>query len=521
MPLKNTFGQDISKAGGSIVPQAPSISTINSTTLAPQAPIQLPTYPTLANGQATNASIPNPSGIVSTATGQPQSPQDIINANSPQTSTQATQDNLLAGITEKLKSFSSLDTRQIQNEQAAGVPGLQKTVNDLTAQLQGLNDQATKLQLDAAPGGTIENQQQLAATGRGITAGGLAPKTAAAMRQNQIQQNTIASQALTVKAAYYAANNNLVMAKDAADKAAQIAFDADQQDLNYRRSLLDAIQPQLQREEKKQSLLIQAQLDERTRILENQQDDYKTGQALAIAALKLNPNDPTAQYNAQQAMKLDPHDPQYLQKVTALVGQYQKDPLATQQAMLDMQIQRANLSRIYADIKLTDAQRAKVISDATPMPQTDVKQQLQNNEALTLAKQLRADDAPGKKSAVGASLAKLVPFGQALGFQGNRTAFDSKVQSLKSMLTLDNLKLLKGAMSDKDLIFLNSIGTSLDTNMSETQFNTELDRVINKLSDAGATANDLPQKVQSQGYDYNKMRADGYSDADIRKALNL
>jgi hypothetical protein len=103
------------------------------------------------------------------------------------------------------------------------------------------------------------------------------------------------------------------------------------------------------------------------------------------------------------------------------------------------------------------------------------------NEALTLAQTLRSDNATGKHGAVGASFQKLMPFGQSLGLQPDRTAFEAKVNTLKSNLTLDNLKLLKGAMSDKDLLFLNSVGSSLDTNMSEKEFNSELDRVITKL----------------------------------------
>jgi hypothetical protein len=44
-------------------------------------------------------------------------------------------------------------------------------------------------------------------------------------------------------------------------------------------------------------------------------------------------------------------------------------------------------------------------------------------------------------------------------------------------------------MSDKDLVFLNSVGSSLDANMSKKQFNTELDKIITKLGSAnGAPA---------------------------------
>ncbi|TCU78871.1 hypothetical protein EDE08_101653 [Bradyrhizobium sp. R2.2-H] len=137
-----------------------------------------------------------------------------------------------------------------------------------------------------------------------------------------------------------------------------------------------------------------------------------------------------------------------------------------------------------------DMSKLKTIYAGSSIATTQAASQAaqQKNEALELAKELRSDTAVGKGSAVGASAAKLVPFGQALGWQGDRTAFEAKVASLKSNLTLDNLKLLKGAMSDKDLMFLNSIGSSLDTSMSEKAFNSELDRVIQKLESTGASA---------------------------------
>jgi hypothetical protein len=151
------------------------------------------------------------------------------------------------------------------------------------------------------------------------------------------------------------------------------------------------------------------------------------------------------------------------------------------------------------------------------------------NETLALVEQLRSDSATGKGSAIGPSLAKLVPFGQALGLQGNRTAFEAKVNTLKANLTLDNLKLLKGAMSDKDLLFLNSIGSSLDTNMTEKAFNDELDRIKGKLQGATPSASSpaqsgsgsLAEQVSAKGYDYAQMKADGHSDAEIKASLGL
>jgi hypothetical protein len=138
----------------------------------------------------------------------------------------------------------------------------------------------------------------------------------------------------------------------------------------------------------------------------------------------------------------------------------------------------STMERLQQQSLLLDIQKKQ--ADLSDSGETTQKAQ-QKAEALTLAEELRKDDAVGKKSAIGASAAKLVPWGRSLGLQGDRAAFEAKVDTLKANLTLDNLKLLKGAMSDKDLAFLQAVGSSLNTDMSESAFNTELDKIITKL----------------------------------------
>lgn len=65
----------------------------------------------------------------------------------------------------------------------------------------------------------------------------------------------------------------------------------------------------------------------------------------------------------------------------------------------------------------------------------------------------------------------------------------SLYDTLKSNLTLENLSLLKGAMSDKDLLFLQSAGTSLNSNMDDPTFEAELNRIIERFEPTvGASA---------------------------------
>lgn len=307
----------------------------------PNQNVQFPTNPpntgtSASNALSFNSTIP--------------SPASIINEETTQTPAGSTNTSLLGKLAGLIGGQSSLATQQGQQEKAAGIPGLTKTVNDLTSQILALNDQSTALSAAAMPGGTIQNTEQNNAQGRGITAGGLAPQTSADLRNNQIQQSIIAQQSLVAKSAYYAANNNLTLAKDAADKAAQIAFDADTQKINYTKALIDANKPQMTKEEKAQADLVTAQLADRTRQLDEQKTDYTTGIGLINNAMKFNGQDPQAQLAIQAAQKVDPKDPQYLQKVGALLTQYQQDPVATQKALADLANTKANTANTYSQI---------------------------------------------------------------------------------------------------------------------------------------------------------------------------
>lgn len=95
---------------------------------------------------------------------------------------------------------------------------------------------------------------------------------------------------------------------------------------------------------------------------------------------------------------------------------------------------------------------------------------------LKAVKDLR--DHPGKGMAVGkSSVFNFIPGTQ-------QASFVDRLNSVKSLLALPNLGMLKGAMSDNDLKFIQSAGTSLSTSNTQEDFNAELNKIISKLEKA-------------------------------------
>jgi hypothetical protein len=384
-------------------------------------------------------------------------------------------------------------------EKALGVEALKKTQTDLSSRLKALQNEALAIPL----------QMQQDAQGRGVTAGGIAPHQTAALRNNAIQ-------ALSVNSLLEASRGNLTTALDMVDRAVAQRFEPIQEQIAAKTRNLELIlsspqysldqknraQKQLEKERQKQAQLDQAR-EAQTRIYDLGVKAASLGADPAVVDAIQSARSPEEALSiAAQFGVLTPADKANLQTVRLDNGET---------VIIDMNTGKT--VRSLGGIKPTTPTPSDTPALGTLSPQDRI------NNTLSLAQQLRDDAAVGKKSAVGASLAKFVPFGQALGLQGNRTAFETQLSQLRASLTLDNLKLLKGAMSDKDLKFLQDIGSALDVNMTEAAFNAELDKVIERLKQSGAHAS-LADRARAAGYDYDRMRKDGYSDEQIEAALS-
>lgn len=89
----------------------------------------------------------------------------------------------------------------------------------------------------------------------------------------------------------------------------------------------------------------------------------------------------------------------------------------------------------------------------------------------------------GKGTAVGASIGKLIPGAKRGGLQPRRVGFETKVEQLSGLLTLDKLGLLKGPLSDADREFLQTVSSGLKLNMSEAQFDERMKSLKLKMTD--------------------------------------
>lgn len=332
-----------------------------------------------------------------------------------------------------------------------------KDVNPIENELNDINQQIREEQV-----GLQRKVEELEKNSRGMTTFGLQDEIDRAKTSSLRRQADLSLVQLGVQGRY-----DTALAQ--ANRAVDVMLEREQKAIDVLRLDYEDNKDLFTQAEQRQFETMQG---DRERELTMKADEMKSVKELALNAQRNGA--PTTL--VQQALATDT-----TAEALALIGGYVD--------RMDRQIQQAQLTKLNQDIKTT----ANDLANTTGITPEQAERKI---EVVSLANELAKSDAIGKKSAVGASLAKFLPFGQALGLQGNRTAFESKVNTLKSNLTLDNLKLLKGAMSDKDLLFLNSIGSSLDVNMSEAQFDKELGRVITKLDPDKTITNALSGSTQ-------------------------
>lgn len=220
-------------------------------------------------------------------------------------------------------------TATAEAEKAAGLP-------ELNTQLTGINNQIQELQKQAAAA-TLTSENRLA------------PMTAIRGEQAQIERAR-SVKALGLSAIAQTLQGNIFLAQERVNKAVELQFAPQEAEIKYLQQALELNKDTLTREDKKKADQLQIQLAERTRILSNAKEDSKTGQALALAALKNFPNDKTAQYNAQLAIQEAQKTQPDLNKIMQLVGQYQTDPVATAKSLAELDKTRLEITKLNNEI---------------------------------------------------------------------------------------------------------------------------------------------------------------------------
>lgn len=450
--------------------QLPSSSTITSDVIAPTPTINYATpnpVPT-PNVTGLNADVSVPLSLTEPET----KAQDLTTR--------------IQTLNEQLLGESSLRTKK---EEEAGVPGLLKGQQDLSAQLKALQNEALAIPL----------QLHQEATGRGITAAGLQPIQTARLRTNAIA-------ALGVSSLLEASRGNITLAQDLVDRAVAVKYDPIREEIAAKTKNLDLIlkSPEFTVAEKNRA---QAQLDaqrKREKEIAKQEADQKEVWGIANTAAKYGA-DPNTLRQIQGAK--NPIE------ALALASKYLQDPKAKyelESLRLENILKQAQIAKVQKETGEIGKPSKKELEDARV-----AKKQAKVQIPIIEAQIKTVDDLYSHKaldSSVGPSAFTRLAFTDE--FTGASQDFAGKVHKLIGDLTLDNLIKAKergatfGALSEGELRILANAATTLSDwevkdadgkptgkfNVSEEAFRAELDRI------KSFAQLDLQRKLEAQGF---------------------
>lgn len=360
-PIKDPAGNIIGYASGATPADVSAISnTITSSHLTPSSqtpyttPTPSPTYPV----GSLDTTVPTPPAAPTAAEGE---------ANSLTASLKALNDSLIGK-----------SAYQASQEAAAGIPDITKTITDLSSQLKGLQNEATAIPL----------QLQNEATGRGITAAGLAPISSAQLRDN-------ATKALTVSTLLEAAKGNLSTAQANADRAVAQKYGPIQEQIDAAKANLALVlnSPEYTLEEKNRA---QQQLDlqnARQAKLDHAKANTTAINTVAITAAQNSATfKPTTQY---------PTVSMALNAITqaaspALATQIATDTGLVAPKKLDTQVVEVNGRKL-----LVDSNTGKTIKDLGAAPKSSTSTGTEAERAAASVARYSSAFVPGARTADG------------------------------------------------------------------------------------------------------------------------
>ena len=164
----------------------------------------------------------------------------------------------------------------------------------------------------------------------------------------------------------------------------------------------------------------------------------------------------------------------------------------------DRELQKLLLQQKVISNRLDQAKTEAEISNLNmklqenQQKQQDVQQQKQMSlgyaaEASTLAREIASDDSLGN---ITGSISSRIPT-----FQDSSQDLINKASRLQSLLTQDNLKLMSGVLTDRDITFLGNIASGL--NITENGIKGSTEGVKKRLNEI---ASKLDAKLSASGY---------------------
>lgn len=232
-------------------------------------------------------------------------------------------------IFESLNKLGTQTQRKQELEAEAGLPEQDKELQSVINQLQGLSKEASAIPL----------QIQQESTGRGRTAGGVAPIQTARLRENTIKSLGLAAIGQTLQ-------GNISLARSSIQSALDAEFEPEETKLKLLNQAYLFNRDTLERIDKKRADNLNIVLGERERLLANQKADREGIYNIGLTAQKFGAPTDVVRRAFEAGSRED---------ALAEVGQYIRDPQAKidlQNAMLGTELTKIRIAKESAELNI-------------------------------------------------------------------------------------------------------------------------------------------------------------------------
>ena len=364
-----------------------------------------------------------------------------------------TQDDFSTEILKSIEKLGGQGQAQVAAEEKFGVTGFQKQLTDITGQIQSLQKEAAAIPLQI--------QEQF--TGRGVTAGGVAPIQAAELRKNAIKALGLSAIAQTLQ-------GNLALAQQQANRSVDLEFGQEENKLKYLQAAYTMNRDRLEREDKKRADALGILLGERTRILNEQKERANRVMDIRME-FALNGGDT----ETQSLLERETSPERALTLASNVLGEKFRQQQEEKQFERDLQTATFNLSRekFLQDVKQfnmeyalnqekLDYEKWKEAKKRNPVGTAEATADILQDKISLIDSLLSSS---GLKGSVGPyPISRFTPFSID---KAQRQEFMAGVTQLVNKETIDTLVNLKarggtlGALSDQERILLQSAATKI------------------------------------------------------------
>ncbi len=299
--------------------------------------------------------------------------------------------------------------------------------NPINAQITSLGSQLSKLQADTIAG--QDNITRFAGTNGAFQSGEL----------NRLNRDSNV-QGLLIQSRIDSLKGDVASAKANADAAIEAKYAGIQQDIEGARNDIYKNWSTFSAADKKLASAKLAEYDANDQYAKQNMEDEKAVQALAASALAFNPGNQKVMLAVDEATKSGD-----LMTATKLLAPYQRDPVATQKATLDLQNQRLQNQLLQAQItKLNNAvTNTKTVDASTVDAGASAVNADKNTVALT-AMLTNPDIASGTRTKISDVLGVINAVGDVAGANPDTTKNIVGVNPLNALLNISLPNFLGG-----------------------------------------------------------------------------